>query len=77
MACLLPICFYELDYTLSAPASPSETSISSLPTPEVSLTISRHGNLRSGNFIFLKIKVKATGILPVAFLMEKWRQINA
>ena len=62
MACLLPICFCELDYTLSAPASPSVTSISSLPTPGVSLTISRHGSLKNGNFIATQNTRKATGI---------------
>ena len=75
MACLLPICFCELDYTLSAPASPSETSISSLHTPAVSLTISRHGNLKSGKFIFLQEK-KSDRYLPVAFLYSNLRSFH-
>ena len=70
MACLLPICFCELDYTLSAPASPSETSISSLPTPAVPLTISRHGNLKNGNFIATKNTRKATGICLSLFCIS-------
>lgn len=62
MACLFSVCFCELDYTLSAPASPSVTSISSLPTPAVPLMLSRHGNLKNGNFIATKNTRKATGI---------------
>ena len=62
MACLFSVCFCELDYTLSAPASPSVTSISSLPTPAVPLTISRHGNLKTGIFIATQKTTNATGI---------------